>query len=80
MAMFAKISLFVILFFMCVSAICWNRSATLRVAVILAPITCHAVGALFVESSGLALDTDLLMAELLAGFWLYFVAWLGTKG
>ena len=80
MAMFAKISLFVIFFFMCVSAIYWNRSAILRVAVILAPITCHVVGALFVESSGLALDTDLLIAELLAGFWLYFVAWLGTKG
>ena len=65
---------------MCVSAIYWNRSAILRVAVILAPITCHIVGALFVESSGLALDTDLLIAELFAGFWLYFVSWLGVKG
>ena len=78
--MFAKISLFVEFFFMCVSAICWNRSAILRVAVILAPITCHIVGALFVESSGLALDTDLLIAELFMGFCLYFVVWLSTKG
>ena len=78
--MFAKISLFMIFFSMCVSAICWNRSAILRVAVILAPITCHVVGALFVESSGLALDTDLLLGELFMGFVLYFVAWLGTKG
>ena len=78
--MFAKLSLFIIIFFMCVSAICWNRSAILRVIVIPTPIACHIVGALFVESSGLALDTDLLIAELLAGFWLYFVAWLGTKG
>ena len=65
---------------MCVSAIYWNRSAISRGAVILAPITCHVVGALFVESSGLALDTDLLLGELFMGFVLYFVAWLGTKG
>ena len=71
--MFAKLSLFIIIFFMCVSAI-------LRVIVIPTPIACHIVGALFVESSGLSLDADLLIGELFMGFVLYFVIWISTKG
>ena len=78
--MFAKLSLFIIIFFMCVSAICWNRSAILRVIVIPTPIACHIVGVLFVESSGLSLDADLLIGELFVGFVLYFVIWISTKG